>query len=48
VFRARRSPRRRNGRANGAGQHVELGIAEHNLFLMLAAAGLRRRCSARG
>jgi pyruvate dehydrogenase E1 component len=23
-----------------AGQHVELGIAEHNLFLMLAAAGL--------
>jgi len=23
-----------------AGQHVELGIAEHNLFLMLAAAGM--------
>ncbi len=23
-----------------AGQHIELGIAEHNLFLMLAAAGL--------
>ena len=30
------------------GQHIELGIAEHNLFLLLAALGLRRRCSARG
>jgi pyruvate dehydrogenase E1 component len=26
--------------ANNSGQHVELGIAESNLFLMLAAAGL--------
>ena len=26
-----------------SGQHVELGIAENNLFLMLAAAGLSRR-----
>ena len=26
--------------AHGAGQHVELGIAENNLFLMLAALGL--------
>ena len=26
--------------ASPKGQHVELGIAEHNLFLMLAAAGL--------
>jgi pyruvate dehydrogenase E1 component len=28
------------GGAKDAGQHVELGIAENNLFLMLAAAGL--------
>src|SRR5207253_6711251 len=26
--------------ANNYGQHIELGIAESNLFLMLAAAGL--------
>ncbi len=26
--------------AHGRGQHIELGIAENNLFLMLAAAGL--------
>ena len=26
------------------GQHVELGIAEHNLFLMLAAAACPTRC----
>jgi len=32
------SPQKWSG--NPAGQHVELGIAEHNLFLMLAAAGL--------
>ena len=31
-----------------AGQHIELGIAEQNLFLLLGAAGLRRRCTARG
>jgi pyruvate dehydrogenase complex dehydrogenase (E1) component len=28
------------------GQHVELGIAENNLFLLLAALGLSHRCSA--
>jgi pyruvate dehydrogenase E1 component len=28
-----------------AGQHMELGIAEHNLFLMLAALGLTRELS---
>jgi pyruvate dehydrogenase E1 component len=28
-----------------AGQHVELGIAEHNLFLLLAALGLTRELS---
>ena len=26
--------------ATNKGQHIELGIAENNLFLMLAAAGL--------
>ena len=31
------------------GQHIELGIAEQNLFLLLAALGPRaRRCMARG
>jgi pyruvate dehydrogenase E1 component len=28
-----------------AGQHIELGIAEHNLFLLLAALGLTRELS---
>ena len=28
------------------GQHIELGIAENNLFLLLAALGLSHRCSA--
>src|SRR5207248_9207718 len=28
-----------------AGQHVELGIAEHNLFLLLGALGLTREMS---
>jgi pyruvate dehydrogenase E1 component len=28
-----------------SGQHIELGIAEHNLFLMLAALGLTRELS---
>ena len=27
-------------RSHSAGQHIELGIAENNLFLMLAALGL--------
>ncbi len=36
-------------RAAGAGQHIELGIAENNLFLNLAGARPgRRRCSASG
>ena len=30
------------------GQHIELGIAENNLFLQLAALGLATSCSARG
>ena len=37
---ASRSPRPSSGRRAGTGQHVELGIAENNLFLMLAALGL--------
>ncbi|MEX6723048.1 transketolase [Parapedomonas caeni] len=40
VFQAARIPSVQKWRGDGAGQHVELGIAEHNLFLMLAAMGL--------
>jgi pyruvate dehydrogenase E1 component len=40
VFRAARIPSAQKWGAHGAGQHVELGIAESNLFLMLAALGL--------
>jgi pyruvate dehydrogenase E1 component len=40
VFRNARIPSPQKWRGTPAGQHVELGIAEHNLFLMLAAAGL--------
>ncbi|MFN3370662.1 MAG: transketolase [Sphingomonadaceae bacterium] len=40
VFRLAGVPSPQKWQGNPAGQHVELGIAEHNLFLMLAAAGL--------
>lgn len=40
VFRAARIPSAQKWGANAAGQHIELGIAENNLFLMLAALGL--------
>ena len=40
VFAGARIPSAQKWYGGGAGQHVELGIAEHNLFLMLAAAGL--------
>ena len=40
VFQLARIPSAQKWAARPAGQHVELGIAEHNLFLMLAAAGL--------
>ena len=40
VFRAAKIPSPQKWAAEGGGQHVELGIAEHNLFLVLAAAGL--------
>jgi pyruvate dehydrogenase E1 component len=40
VFRDAKIPSPQKWQGNPAGQHVELGIAEHNLFLMLAAAGL--------
>ena len=36
----RRSRRRRSGRMSPSGQHIELGIAESNLFILLAALGL--------
>ncbi|MGJ3649506.1 transketolase [Sphingomonas sp. GlSt437] len=40
VFAAAKIPSAQKWAGGGAGQHIELGIAEHNLFLMLAAAGL--------
>jgi pyruvate dehydrogenase E1 component len=40
IFRAERIPSTFNWRFSPAGQHLELGIAEMNLFLMLSALGL--------
>ncbi|HYE28034.1 MAG TPA: transketolase [Allosphingosinicella sp.] len=40
VFAAAKIPSAQKWGATRAGQHVELGIAENNLFLMLAALGL--------
>jgi pyruvate dehydrogenase E1 component len=40
VFQKARIPSAQKWAASTAGQHIELGIAEHNLFLMLGALGL--------
>jgi pyruvate dehydrogenase E1 component len=40
VFAAARIPSAQKWGGHQAGQHIELGIAENNLFLMLAALGL--------
>ncbi|MBV8687522.1 MAG: transketolase [Alphaproteobacteria bacterium] len=40
VFAAAKIPSAQKWSGTAAGQHVELGIAENNLFLMLAALGL--------
>ncbi len=40
VFRAARIPSAQKWAAHAAGQHIELGIAENNFFLMLASLGL--------
>jgi pyruvate dehydrogenase E1 component len=40
VFRAAKIPSAQKWGGSGAGQHIELGIAENNLFLNLAAFGL--------
>jgi pyruvate dehydrogenase E1 component len=40
VFKEARIPSAQKWAASRAGQHIELGIAEHNLFLMLTALGL--------
>jgi pyruvate dehydrogenase E1 component len=40
VFQKARIPSAQKWAASTAGQHIELGIAEHNLFLMLTALGL--------
>ena len=40
VFRAAKIPSAQKWAGHGAGQHLELGIAEHNLFLTLTAFGL--------
>ncbi len=40
VFHAAKIPSAQKWAGSAAGQHIELGIAENNLFLMLAALGL--------
>ncbi len=40
VFKARRIASPQHWASNETGQHIELGIAENNLFLMLGALGL--------
>ena len=40
VFHAAKIPSAQKWAGHGAGQHIELGIAENNLFLMLTALGL--------
>jgi len=40
VFQAAKIPSAQKWSGHGAGQHIELGIAENNLFLMLTALGL--------
>ena len=40
VFSAAKIPTAQKWAGHAAGQHIELGIAENNLFLMLAALGL--------
>jgi len=40
VFRDAKIPSAQKWAGGGAGQHIELGIAEHNLFLNLGALGL--------
>jgi len=40
VFRAAKIPSAQKWTAHAAGQHVELGIAENNFFLMMTALGL--------
>ena len=40
VFHASKIPSPQKWLGHATGQHIELGIAEHNLFLMLAALGL--------
>ncbi|MFL0671526.1 MAG: transketolase [Erythrobacter sp.] len=40
VFQKARIPSAQKWTATRAGQHIELGIAEHNFFLLLAALGL--------
>jgi len=40
IFKSRKIASPQTWTASPTGQHIELGIAEHNLFLMLAALGL--------
>ena len=40
VFQKARIPSAQKWSAHAAGQHIELGIAEHNFFLMLTSLGL--------
>ncbi|MEM1104999.1 MAG: transketolase [Pseudomonadota bacterium] len=43
VFRKAKIPSPQKWQGDGTGQHVELGIAENNLFLVMAAFGLTDR-----
>jgi pyruvate dehydrogenase E1 component len=48
VFAAAKIPSAQKWGATNAGQHIELGIAENNLFLMLARLGLAATCFGSG
>ena len=43
VFRAAKIPSAQKWQRHAAGQHIELGIAENNFFLLLTSLGLARR-----
>ena len=47
VFREQKVVSAQRWRKTPRGQHIELGIAENNLFILLAALGLATSCSAR-
>ena len=48
IFKSERIPSTFNWDFSPKGQHIELGIAEMNLFILLSALGLRTRSTASG